>query len=191
MEQVMSGVVSKVLGAAGLSAVLLAVGCARSNSQSLQAAIKQSGQKPESLAPLGGKVLVDGQPAHFVKPLKLVVMLYDPSKPNLPPSRRPCKECNPEGEFSFGTYLKGDGLPTGKFIATFAVLHVTMRGLRGPDELKNLYNDPDANAQMPQFTIEHRAPGKTDYVFELTLEGKQGLETPAPNALTQLPLNRK
>jgi hypothetical protein len=191
MEQVMSGVVSKVLGVVGLSAVLTVVGCARSSNQSLQAAIKQLGQKPEGLAPLGGKVLIDGQPAHFIKPLKLVVLLYDPSKPNLPPSRRPCKECNPEGEFSFGTYLKGDGLPAGKFIATFAVLHVTMRGLMGPDELKNLYNDPDTNAQVPQFNIEHRAPGKTDYVFDLTVAGKQGVQTPGPNALTELHPNRK
>lgn len=182
---------SAVVGLGGACALFTAVGCARSSNQALQAAIKQTGQKPESLAPIGGKVLVDGEPAHFVKPLKLVVMLYDPSKPNLPQSKRPCKECSPDGEFSFGTYTKGDGLPAGRFVVAFAVLNVTMQGLKGPDHLKNLYNDPDMNAATPEFNIQHQRPGKTDYVFDLKVAGKEGIDTPGPNALTELRPNRK
>ena len=135
---------------------------------------------------MAGKVTIDGQPAHYVKPQRLVMMLYDPKRPDIPPFKRTCKDISGEGTFSFGTYAKGDGLPSGKFIVAFAVLEVTNRGLLGPDQLNNLYNDPEKNAGIPEFTIDHQAPGKRDYVFDLKVAGREGLVTPGAKALTEL-----
>jgi hypothetical protein len=187
-EEFMRRLLALSTGMIGSVAVFAAVGCSKSNDESLQAFLKQTGQSRAALSPLAGKVTIDGQPAHYVKPLKLVLMLYDETKPDLPPFRRPCRECNAEGEFSFGTYTKGDGIPAGKFIITFAVLNVTMRGLKGPDQLKNLYNDPDRNAEKPEFRIVHEAPGKKDYLFDLKLAGQEAIAVPGPKSLTELPL---
>lgn len=174
--------------AAGFLLVVSIMGCGRSSQESLDAYLKQTGHSRADVFPLAGKVTIDGQPARYVKPLRLVVMLYDESKPDLPPFRRPCRECNADGEFSFGTYTKGDGLPPGKFVVAFAVLNVTMQGLKGPDQLKNLYNDPEKNAGNPDFKIDHGRPGKRDYHFDLKVDGRDAIETPGPKSLTELPL---
>jgi hypothetical protein len=174
--------------AAGILLLGSIVGCAKSSQESLDAYLKQTGHSRADVFPLAGKVTIDGQPARYVKPLRLVVMLYDESKPNLPSFKRPCRECNADGEFSFGTYTKGDGLPPGNFVVAFAVLNVTMQGLKGPDQLKNLYNDPERNAGNPAFKIDHRAPGKRDYYFDLKVDGQEPIETPGPKSLMELPL---
>jgi hypothetical protein len=163
------------------------VGCGKSgDTQSLRALLKQSGDDRASLFPLAGRVMIDGEPAHYVKPQRLVMMLYDKSKPDLPTVKRPFKDVSADGTFAFGTYTKGDGLPAGDFVVAFAVLEVTNRGLLGPDQLHNLYNDPEKNAANPEFNINHSAPGKTDYVFDLKVEGKEGIATPGPKALTEV-----
>jgi hypothetical protein len=168
-------------------AVLAAAGCGKSgNNESLQALLKQSGDNRASLYPLAGRVTIDGEPAHYVKPQRLVMMLYDPTRPDLPPFKRPCKDVSAEGNFAFGTYTKGDGIPAGKFIVAFAVLEVTNRGLLGPDQLNNLYNDPEKNDKIPEFHIDHRAPGKEDYVFDLKVAGQDGSRTSGPRALTEV-----
>jgi hypothetical protein len=171
----------------GACVICVAAGCGNSDKQpSLSALFKQSGGNRPSVYPLAGKVTIDGEPAHYVKPQRLVMMLYDPTRPNLPPFKRPCKDISAEGTFSFGSYTKGDGLPAGKFVVAFAVLEVTNRGLLGPDQLNNLYNDPEKNAGIPQFNIDHRAPGKKDYVFDLKVAGREGVGSPGPKALTEL-----
>jgi hypothetical protein len=174
--------------AAGFVLLASIAGCAKSSQQSLDAYLKQTGHTRAEVFPLAGKVTIDGQPARYVKPLRLVVMLYDASKPNLPAFRRPCRECNADGEFSFNTYTQGDGLPPGNYVVTFAVLNVTMQGLKGPDQLKNLYNDPERNARNPAFKIDHGPPGKKDYLFDLKVDGQAAIEMPGPNSLTELPL---
>ena len=66
---------------------------------------------------------------------------------------------------------------------TFAELHPHgRRGFFPPDELKNLYNDPDKNSQNPDFKIELTPPGKTDYTFDLKVAGEQPPEKMGPNA---------
>jgi hypothetical protein len=178
---------TELLGVVGACAILAAAGCSKSgNHASLEALLKQSGDNRASLYPLAGKVTIDGQPAQYAKPQRLVMMLYDPTRPDLPPFKRPCKDISAEGTFAFGTYAKGDGLPAGKFVVTFAVLRVTNQGLLGPDQLNNLYNDPDKNAQNPEFNIVHQAPGKEDYLFDLKVAGQEGVRMPGPNALTEL-----
>jgi hypothetical protein len=167
--------------------IFTAAGCSKSGDQaSLDALLKQSGDNKPNPCPLAGKVTIDGQPAQYVKPQRLVMMLYDPTQPDLPPFKRPCKDVSPDGTFAFGTYRKGDGLPAGQFIVAFALLEVTNRGLLGPDQLNNLYNDPEKNAQFSEFHIDHQAPGREDYVFDLKVAGKPGVPVPGPRALTEL-----
>lgn len=168
----------------GLCAVVTA-GCAKPGNESLQAFLKQTGQSRAKIYPLAGKVTIDGQPPHIVFPDRLLVMLTDPSNPIL--VNRPCRQCNDAGEFAFRTYTNGDGIAPGKFIVSFAVLKITPRGLVGPDQLKNLYNDPDRNQQIPEFNIVHEAPGKTDYIFDLKVADQDGIDNPGPKALTMLP----
>ena len=57
---------------------------------------------------------------------------------------------------------------------------------KGPDELKNLYNDPDKNAEIPEFKIDLKPPGIKDAHFNLTVEGKEPVTTPGPHAITSL-----
>jgi len=178
---------TEVLGVVGACAILAEAGCGKSgNNASLAALLRKTGDNRASLYPLAGKVAIDGQPAQYAKPQRLVMMLFDPTKPNLPPFKRPCKDVSAEGTFAFGTYAKGDGLPAGKFVVTFAVLRVTNQGLLGPDQLNNLYNDPEKNALNPEFNINHQAPGKEDYAFDLKVAGQAGVAMPGPMALTEL-----
>jgi hypothetical protein len=183
----MRRLIARLLATVGACAIFATVGCSKpADHESLEAMLKQSGDDRSSLYPLAGKVTIDGQPAHYAKPQRLVMMLYDPTQPDLPPFKRPCKDVSAEGTFAFGTYTKADGLPAGKFIVTFAVLEVTNRGLLGPDQLNNLYNDPDQNAKIPEFNIVHEAPGKEDYVFDLKLAGQPPRGAAGPRALTEL-----
>jgi len=171
----------------GACVLLPTVGCGKSaDSASLTALLKQSGENKPAPYPLAGRVTIDGEPAHYVKPQRLVMMLYDPARPDLPLFKRPCKDVSAEGTFAFNTYTKGDGLPSGKFVVVFAVLEVTNRGLLGPDQLNNLYNDPERNSQDSQFIIDHQPPGKEDYVFDLKVAGKDAVKIPGPKALTEL-----
>jgi hypothetical protein len=50
----------------------------------------------------------------------------------------------------------------------------------------NLYNDPEKNAQKPEFAIELEAPGKTDHHFDLTVAGQEPVEIAGPNAVTRI-----
>ena len=70
----------------------------------------------------------------------------------------------------------------------FAVLKRKGQGtFIGPDDFHNLYNDPDANAKnFPQFVIDHLAPGKKDYEFNLEVAGKPPVESPGPHAMTKV-----
>ena len=41
-----------------------------------------------------------------------------------------------------------------------------------PDELKNLYSDPDTNTKDQRFSLDLQPPGKEDYHFDLAVAGK-------------------
>jgi len=170
-----------------LSTAFLAGGCKRGDNQSVDAFLKQVGPNRPAVYPLAGKVTVDGQAPQFARPLRLVVMLNDPSKPGFAP--RFVRQCNDEGDFAFGTYAKQDGVPAGVYVVTFAVFKVTPQGLIGPDQLKNLFNDPDKNALLPDFKFVQGAPGKADYLFDLKVADQTPVEIPGPNARTDLRLS--
>lgn len=146
--------------------------------------LKAIGKTRETVYPLSGKVTIDGQPPALPNGARLVLELTDPQKLDQPSSTKPQTQASPAGDFEFGTYKKGDGVKPGKYIVTFAVLQSKgKRGLIGPDQLKNLYNDPEKNAEA--FTIDHVSPGKTDYDFKLQISGKEAAQ-PGPHALTDL-----
>ena len=89
------------------------------------------------------------------------------------------------GEFAFGAFGRDDGVKAGTYIATFTKLK---RGQHkqypGPDLFQNLYDDPDRNLkEYPELKIDHQPPGKTDYVFDLKIAGREAVAA-GPNAVT-------
>jgi hypothetical protein len=169
-------------------AALVAVGCSRTQTgdEAVDAALKAQGLSKETVYPLAGNVTVDGQaPKSEPKGNPMVIVLNDMSKPDVPPRERRRVVVNAQGEFAFTTYKEGDGVPAGKYVVTFAQFEYNKKkGLVGPDQLKNLYNDPDKNAQKTEFVIDHQS-GKTDCVFKLEVQGKEA-ETPGPHSLTEV-----
>jgi hypothetical protein len=177
------------LGLVAALAGLLAAGCGSGQNaeQALDNAMKDAGKAKGTVYPLAGKVTIDGQPPKFEKAnQRLVVVLNDAEHLDVPAIRCPHVEANQNGEFSFTTYMRGDGVKPGKYVLTFGVFqHKQKLGYIPPDLLKNLYSDPEVNAKKPEFVIDHKAPGKSDYDSNLQMAGKEAVE-PGPNALNGL-----
>lgn len=172
---------------------VLAVGCGGTSSanQALDQQLKASDATREVVAKFAGKVTVDGLPPAPGPKESLVVILYDPTNPPSPEKPPRFTFCGKEGGFEFHTYLRGDGVPVGSYVVLFAQLKTGGRGSLGfkpPDALKNLYNDPEKNALVPEFKIDHTAPGKTDYAFDLSVAGRDPIAEPGPKAITRIRL---
>jgi hypothetical protein len=141
-----------------------------------------------------GTVHVDGQPP--TKPgTKMFLILNDPDHPQ-DPKKRPklVGGCDDAGNFFFSTNGARDGVEAGSYVVTFVQLHHP-KGLFGhrtsalyeqPDELQNLYNDPDKNVAIPEFNVEIKPPGRSDWHFDLAVAGKDAAATPGPHAITRL-----
>ena len=145
-------------------------------------------------AKFAGRVSIDNSPPE--KDATLFVILQNPAKLEKP-GRLPPKYytmCDQNGAFDFA-----GGVPTGKWVVTFAVLHTATKGpgriaageeevqhYVGPDGLKNLYNDPVKNQNDPTFVIDVQDPGKTDHEFNLSVGGKEPVSTPGEYAVTRL-----
>jgi hypothetical protein len=164
---------------------------------------KQIGFAKQSLAKLAGRVTVDGQPP--AGDTSLVVILNDPEHLDATANgKRPevFTVCSGQGDFAIMT-------KPGKYIVTFVELHqfeprgerpvgrglgpsgpMTRGNLLPPDELKNLYNDPDKNAKEEKFKLDLNLPGQEDYQVDLALAGKDPVATPGPNAVTLLTARR-
>jgi len=164
-------------------------GCG-SGTQTAQQALEQQYKANPQLKRIGvtkfaGTVTVDGQPP--AKGTVIVVMLNDPKMPAVRNQPSLYAVSTPAGTFEFSTSLKGDGTLPGSYVVTFAQLHPHgTRGYFPPDELKNLYNDPDKNAGKPEFHVELTPPGKTDYAFNLKVAGEQPVDQPGPKATTEV-----
>jgi hypothetical protein len=61
-----------------------------------------------------------------------------------------------------------------------------LREYVGPDDLKNLYNDPQKNVNDTTFVIDVTQPGRDDYEFNLSVAGKEGVATPGEYAITKI-----
>ena len=184
-------------------AVLALQGCGsgrQSESQALDEYFKNNPKaKREALAKFAGHVSIDGQPP--AKDTKLFVILNDPDHPQRPSKEPPAHftSCDAEGNFEFTTYMKGDGVAVGKYVVTFVELHTPKGGAGphpmgaptftrkyvGPDDLKNLYSDPQKNKGESTFLVDIQPPGKSDYDFNLSVAGKDGGQ-PSEYAVTKL-----
>jgi hypothetical protein len=163
----------------------LAIGCGGSPNaeQVLNSHLKQEKIERQKVYPLAGHVTIDGHPPGSDTNV-VIVVLNETRSPQVPVEKRPRVVCTPAGEFSFSAYLADDGFPPGDYILTFAMLAETKRGFHGPDQLKNLYNDPEKNKSIPEFHIDHKPPGRKDYAFDLKLAGKEPVEPAGQFALT-------
>jgi hypothetical protein len=173
-------------------AALALHGCGQKSSREQEYAknnARAAEQKP--VGKFSGRVTVDG--VTQVGEGQLFVFLTDPQHLEKPANVTPCK---PDGTFEFMTYLPGDGVPPGKYVVGFAALRVQKKGrgagpaggplqYKGPDGLKNLYNDPDKNKDIQEFLVEVTEPGRTDYEFNLAVAGKEQA-SPGPHALKML-----
>jgi hypothetical protein len=137
-----------------------------------------------------GTVTIDGKPPRDAITEGLRIMLYDPTKPS-PVNSAPLNAIvnHDDGRFEFTTYSEHDGAPQGSYIVLFVALKHTFlgrhTGYHEPDELKNLYNDPDKNGMNAEFQVEITSGGQADYHFDLALEGKEPAASPAPKAITR------
>jgi len=174
-------------GRLGLVAALagsLAVGCGSGADEALNKALKDSGKTKDAVYPFAGKVTIDGDPPKLERGYRLVVVLNDPEKLDTPTIKKLHVEADENGEFKFTTYGQNDGIRPGKYILTFGVYkNQRILGLVPPDQLHNLYTDPDENTKIPELVIDHKAPGKKDYQFNLEVAGKEPVAEPGLHAL--------
>jgi len=165
---------------------LLFAGCGSSSvDQAIDRQLKEVHGARVQLAKFAGRVMVDGQAPTLGPKEALFVMLYDPNYPPGPGESPFHTPCDKEGNFEFTRFSRGDGVPLGSYVVLFAQLkaHGSQRGNYGPpDKLKNLYSDPDTS----QFKVDVTSPGKTDYLFDLQVEGKEPVAKPGPHAVTQI-----
>jgi hypothetical protein len=133
---------------------------------------------PVAVYPLGGKITIDYEPpAAKSETARLVVIAYDVAKPDANADSNASAVVKPDGSFEL------PALPPGKYVMLFAQLGYNPRmGFFGADGLKNLYNDPDVNSKKPEFLIDHQAPGKTDYTFNLSVADETSPAAPGPKA---------
>ena len=153
----------------------------------MDAVLKANGQQKDLIYPLAGHVTIDGGAPNLGKGrLRMVVLLYDLAKPDAVPEKWPSAQVEPSGDFQFSHYGVGDGVAPGNYVFVFTLLtDHKKKGLLGPDQLKNLYNDPAVNENKEGFKIEHKAPGKRDYQIDLVTAGQEEA-TPGPKAVTRL-----
>lgn len=159
---------------------ILSFGCGGrpSTAERLEIAYKNSGMEPATAYPLGGTVTVDNElPTAKPETARLVAIAYDAAKPDFKAKDNAQTFVKPDGSFEFPP------LPPGKYVMLFArVGHNPRRGFFGEDGLKNLYNDPDVNAKKSEFLIDHQAPGRTDYTFNLAVAGETPPAAAGPKA---------
>jgi hypothetical protein len=176
-----------VLALLGVGSLL--AGCGKTSSQSMDGQLHEMNLTQKSTAKFAGTVTIDGKPPADSIKNGLFILAYDPKNPphnNAPPLKTIVDRTT--GHFEFTTYSHGDGLPEGSYIVLFVALHNTIfgknPGFHGPDSLKNLYNDPDVNAKNPTFNITVSRPGKTDYSFDLKLQGQEPAAGSGEHAVT-------
>lgn len=185
------------LSAFALTGMTVLAGCSgqKSASQGLQQAYLDNPKiEKAAIAPFEGTVTVDGG-APGKEGTVLMVILNDPKHPQ-DPHKRPklIAGCSADGHFDFTTFDAHDGVQCGSYVVTFVQLKSLAApfgrnkkaGYGPPDELKNLYNDPDKNAEVKEFNVEVKPPGIKNAHFDLIVAGKDPVEQPGPHAITSI-----
>jgi hypothetical protein len=189
-----------------LLALAVLEGCSRTQTaeeaREPQPAESSQFQLPTAVAKFAGRVTIDGKAPK--RNCRLFVILNDPKLPADSAHGEGATRftaCDADGNFAFSTYGNQDGVVPGKYVVTFVELHrplkqTSLRFLptvrvgpspdryRQPDELKNLYNDPDKNAKNVDFNLDLEAPGHAHYHFDLAVAGKKPVVSPGPHAVT-------
>jgi hypothetical protein len=183
--------------------VVLFAGCnhAATEEESVSEYFKNSKVKRVSVAKLAGRVTIDGQaPAAGAH---LFVVLNNPEHLEKPGKSFPkyVAKCDAEGNFAFTTYVTDDGVPPGKYLVTFVEFRSSKRkegrsmggmrpglqqGFGGPDDLKNLYNDPEKNKEDPSFLVDLTESGRSNLDFNLAVAGKDQIKAPGQYAVTAI-----
>src|SRR5579863_3317757 len=173
----------QIAGILMAAASLAASGCGKHSSaeEALGVALKDAGQTKVAVYPLSGTVRIDGKVPEYDHRRPIFVVITDPQNPK----QTDYVECDHQGRFAFHTYAESDGYRPGTYVFAFVQLMKSRHRTLGPDRLGNLYNDPERNAQKQGFKIEHKAPGKTDYVFDLMVQGAEPV-APGPKAILNL-----
>jgi hypothetical protein len=179
--------IRRVAAIGAACACLAAAGCNKQTST--EGRIKQASEEAHltsvTLYPFAGRVTIDNQtPSLKIRREALVVMAYDASKPDASAEQQPFAVARDDGSFDF----PAGGLPAGRYVMLFAALDrkTKKKSTRVADGLNNLFNDPDVNGKKSEFTINHEAPGKTDYLFNLNVSGETPRAQPGPKALTRI-----
>jgi hypothetical protein len=170
---------------------LSAMGCPSQESadKALDRALDKAKVSKTPVGKFGGTVTVNGQPPGIktYDGHRIVLMLYDPKNPPSNNNKIIMGELMPEpqdGTFEFSTFARGDGVPSGSYIALFADMPVSWGGkFHGGDRFENRFNDPDKNEKDDQFKVEIKEPGKTDWHFNLVTEGNPPPSAPGPKAV--------
>jgi hypothetical protein len=176
--------------AVSLGLLLAVAGCGSSATRGLEGQMKEMNSAREKTAKFAGTVTIDGKLPRDAIDNGLYILLYDPKKPPAP-STPPLKMIvdRETGRFVFTTYAEGDGVPVGSYYVLFVALKHTVMGKKPgyhePDALKNLYNDPDQAKDNPELNVTVSAPGKSNYAFDLKLEGHEQAVHMGPNSVTQ------
>ncbi len=183
--------------------VALFAGCNHvpTEEESVNEYFKNSKVKRVSVAKLAGRVSIDGQPP--AQGAHLFVVLNNPDHFEKPGKGFPkyVAKCDAEGNFAFTTYVTGDGVPPGKYLVTFVEFRANKRkegrsmggmrpglqqGFGGPDDLKNLYNDPAKNKDDQTFLVDLTDAGRSNLDFNLAVAGKDSVKTPGEYAVTAI-----
>lgn len=169
---------------------LVTAGCgggSQSADQALQKQLDAANIPRTAVCKFAGSVTVDGQPPSLGPNERLVVILYDLKNPPTRDKPPLTTTCDQKGHFEFSTFTRGDGVPPGAYTVLFAQLQAQPgAGMFPPDKLKNLYNDPEKNAEKPEFKLDLSPPGRSDYSFNLDLAGKEAVSTPGSHAVTKI-----
>jgi hypothetical protein len=167
-------------GVAATLVLILSLGCEgrQSTAQRLEKAYQSAGMERVTVYPLGGTITVDHEPpVNKSETARFVAIAYDSAKPDAKSRSNAYSFVKADGSFDLPS------LPPGKYVMLFAQLSYNPRmGFVGSDGLKNLYNDPDVNSKKSEFLVDHQAPGKTDYMFNLSVASEAPLATPGPKA---------
>jgi hypothetical protein len=110
--------------------------------------------------PVKGTVLVDGEPAGFVK------VKFNPVTPLDTGGFQTNGVTMPDGRLVVSTYGLGDGAPAGEYVLTFSKREMHSDGSHGPDELNGRYE----SAQNSPHLIEIENSRHNEVDVELTTQ---------------------
>ena len=133
--------------AIGIVSGFLWVGCLGCGSQ------PPPGPPRKPTVPVTGLVLVDGQPVEGLE-----ISCHDVKLMETADSAVATTYTDAQGKFEVASYVPGDGVPEGEYMATFlwGELNIISRSYGGPDKLNDRYRSPKES--KVKFTVKKGVP---------------------------------